>query len=302
MRLVACPGCHIQYDVSTVSEMRFRCSCGLVVENVEALGRDALARRCGSCGAAIEPKVRECPFCRAALVHDTASLRLICPECFSRNDEAYKYCINCGVEFRPQPVPGATPDISCPACGDKLAVQSIGGVPVRECARCGGLWVPGEHFDALVKRAMETARANPVRGLVGAQLKPAAPVGETKVAYRRCPVCENPMHRKNFGRRSGIILDWCGEHGTWLDAKELEQVAEFVLTGGLEEAERRRTEEAAAAAKPVAPTEVDAWLIANTVLGGQRISRRRGRHSLERELGRAVGASLGGFLRGILGK
>jgi Zn-finger nucleic acid-binding protein len=303
VRLVACPGCHIQYDVSTVAEARFRCSCGLVVENVEALGRDATARRCGSCGAAIEPKVRECPYCRAALVHDATALRLICPECFSRNDEAYRYCIHCGVEFRPQPVPGTTPEISCPACGEPLHVQSIGGVPVRECSRCAGLWVPGEHFDSLVKRAMETARAHPVRGL-GILPQRAAQVSESKVAYRRCPVCEQPMHRKNFGRRSGVILDWCGEHGTWLDAQELEQVAQFVLTGGLEESERRRAEEAAqaaaAASQPVRPVEMDAWVLAQSVLGSR--PGRRGKRSFEATVGYELGSSVGAFLRGLLGK
>ena len=42
------------------------------------------------------------------------------------------------------------------------------------------------------------------------------------------------MQRKNFGRRSGVILDWCGSHGTWLDADEMGDVAAFVLEGGLE--------------------------------------------------------------------
>jgi hypothetical protein len=43
------------------------------------------------------------------------------------------------------------------------------------------------------------------------------------------------MQRRNFGRRSGVIVDWCGSHGTWLDANEMEDVAAFVLGGGLEQ-------------------------------------------------------------------
>jgi hypothetical protein len=45
------------------------------------------------------------------------------------------------------------------------------------------------------------------------------------------------MYRKNFGTRSGVILDWCGPHGTWLDADELAQVAAFIQAGGLRGAE-----------------------------------------------------------------
>jgi hypothetical protein len=44
------------------------------------------------------------------------------------------------------------------------------------------------------------------------------------------------MHRKNFGKRSGVIVDWCGAHGTWFDKDELAQIAAFIAAGGLREA------------------------------------------------------------------
>jgi hypothetical protein len=40
------------------------------------------------------------------------------------------------------------------------------------------------------------------------------------------------MLRSNYKRSSGVILDECRQHGTWLDADELEQVAGFILAGG----------------------------------------------------------------------
>ena len=40
------------------------------------------------------------------------------------------------------------------------------------------------------------------------------------------------MLRRNFRRSSGVILDVCVEHGTWLDADELEQITGFILSGG----------------------------------------------------------------------
>ena len=41
------------------------------------------------------------------------------------------------------------------------------------------------------------------------------------------------MNRKNYGGRSGIIIDWCGLHGSWLDANELEEIASYIAEGGL---------------------------------------------------------------------
>jgi hypothetical protein len=54
------------------------------------------------------------------------------------------------------------------------------------------------------------------------------------------------MGRRNFERRSGVIIDRCHEHGTWLDAHELERIAGFVLSG---RAERAAHIEAVAAAE-----------------------------------------------------
>jgi Zn-finger nucleic acid-binding protein len=52
------------------------------------------------------------------------------------------------------------------------------------------------------------------------------------VQYRKCPECDAFMHRRNFRKSSGVIIDRCNEHGTWLDADELEQIAGFILSGG----------------------------------------------------------------------
>ena len=39
------------------------------------------------------------------------------------------------------------------------------------------------------------------------------------------------MQRRNFRKASGVIIDRCSAHGTWLDADELEQIAGFILSG-----------------------------------------------------------------------
>ena len=60
--------------------------------------------------------------------------------------------------------------------------------------------------------------------------------------YRPCPECGKLMHRMNFGRRSGIILDSCRPHGLWFDANELDRVVRWIHTGGESEARRLKRE------------------------------------------------------------
>ena len=74
--------------------------------------------------------------------------------------------------------------------------------------------------------------------------------------YRRCPECDQFMLRSNYKRSSGVVLDECRQHGTWLDADELEQVAGFILAGGktsamLEEEHATAEREAAEAVRRV---------------------------------------------------
>ncbi len=294
MRLVACPRCHLQYDVTAHADARFDCACGTSVDATPAPGHDATVRRCSACGAGVEAGARACPYCRAGLVADATRLRLICPECFARNDEAAKFCAACGVEFRPQPVPEESRALSCPECAQALQLQGVGGVPVRECARCAGLWVPGDHFDALVGHVSAASDGVPTRGLALVSRPPAAGPGDASVRYRACPSCAQPMHRKNFGRRSGIIVDWCREHGTWLDAGELEGVAKFVRSGALAKSERDHAEsiqaEARAAMDAARGVErVPSWPTPPWV-------------SNERQKPMNAGALIGAFLRELVRK
>src|SRR5262249_35566228 len=83
---------------------------------------------------------------------------------------------------------------------------------------------------------------------------------DRSVKYRRCPECDQFMLRTNYKRSSGVILDECRVHGTWLDADELEQVAGFILAGGhtspMLEAEHQAAEREAAAAASRARVDV----------------------------------------------
>lgn len=237
MRLVACPSCQAQYDVEALAGRPLHCRCGTDVDTTPRRAVDAAILRCASCGALVGPDAERCEYCTAAIVRDVHRLSLICPGCYAGNEESARYCAACGLEFRPQPLPGTEPDLDCVDCSTRLVPRSVGGVFVHECPQCQGLWAAGNVFADLVDRAI-ASRREAVTGRLSAP-KPRVTSGNpvaVKVKYRKCPVCGELMARRNFHRTSGVIVDRCRAHGTWLDVNELEQIAGFVLSGGLERA------------------------------------------------------------------
>jgi len=230
VKLIACPVCHTQYDVSQIVAEHFACRCGEELENRPLAAVDATVARCASCGAHVTEETEQCSYCGSTIERDPGKLSLICPECFARNADESRFCTACGVAFRPEAVRVDGHELPCPGCDARMPPSQVGGIPVNECPACHGLWVAGDHFDRLVARATE---ARQERGPVSDAPRVAGgnPVSQT-LRYRRCPECDQFMLRVNYKRSSGVILDECRSHGTWLDADELEQIAGFILTGG----------------------------------------------------------------------
>jgi len=233
LRLVACSNCHTQFDVTDVVAESFPCRCGTSVENRSLEAVDAKIHRCGSCGAIVDAEVEGCDYCGSTIERDPGKLSLICPECYARCSEDACFCTACGVAFRPEEVRVEGHELPCPVCDALMPPHQIGGIGLNECRSCNGLWVAGDSFDLLVSRAIEARKnASPEELLT---LKPrvtGANPATQKVQYRKCPECQGFMQRRNFRKNSGVILDRCHEHGTWLDADELEQIAGFILSGG----------------------------------------------------------------------
>jgi Zn-finger nucleic acid-binding protein len=234
---MACPNCGSQYDVTGRSEASFACRCGTMLTpdlGPEPQPVDVEVHRCGACGAGVAATDRACAYCSQEIVRDPRRLGLICPACYARSPEDTRFCTACGIPIRPQPIPdGDHPAFVCPACDHDLSHRAVGAVWLDECAGCGGLWVGDEDFDLLVNRAAEAARQRPTMGLGTDHRRRRKTEFQTDVRYRRCPDCEGVMQRRNFGKSSGIIVDWCGRHGSWLDADELEDIADFIVKGGL---------------------------------------------------------------------
>jgi Zn-finger nucleic acid-binding protein len=265
---------------------------------------DSKMNRCGSCGAAIGQDAATCDYCNSVVIRDRKRLSLICPECYSRTADESRYCTGCGVEFQPQALPAEADALDCPCCEQVMQVRAVGGVAIQECPECNGIWVPGDQFDALVNKAVEARKNKPTSGLAPAEKHSPFSV-DVRVQYRKCPACNGHMSRKNFGKRSGVIVDWCSKDGTWLDADELEQIAAFITRGGLQTSGAGSLQ----AAGPGlgggrTPEQMEALMHAETLMAEERA--KQADRELRRDQGRSwnrrrSGDSLGDFLEDLLG-
>ncbi|MEM7408942.1 MAG: zf-TFIIB domain-containing protein [Myxococcota bacterium] len=278
MQLIACPVCHTQYDVSQIAADTIACRCGEELANEPLRSVDAAIARCGACGAQVSEEAKSCSYCGSDIVRNPEKLSLICPECFARNADDSRFCVGCGVAFRPEAVRAEGHELPCPACEMRMPPSQIAGISVNECEGCHGLWVGGGNFDALVRKAAELRRA---AGNVAPppRVRGGNPLDQ-KVTYRRCPECDMHMHRVNYKRSSGVILDECRNDGTFLDADELEQVAGFILSGGqtsplldtkTDEHEAAKRAAAQAAARIRVQTDTSGYARADTSGGILRI-------------------------------
>ena len=232
MKLVACTDCHAQYDISSMAPgSAFDCRCGASLEATAPDGVDATVQRCSGCGAVAREDDAQCDYCGAEIAPPERRGGLICPECLARNLEDARFCLACGVGFEPQVALHDVPELRCPCCDRWMAGTEVGGVLVQECPKCHGLWAADDAFGTLVDRATAMARERATTGDGSAPRMDGGNPAIAKVEYRRCPECDALMARKNFRKRSGVIIDLCHEHGTWLDANELERIAGFVLSG-----------------------------------------------------------------------
>lgn len=172
-----------------------------------------------------------CSNCQAPLAAGT----LVCDYCGNRTDIDLK-----GIHYYTTH-DSDSPRI-CPRCTVKLKTIDLklhGRFLIERCEDCYGLFFdPGELealLEATVTNVFEIDRA----GLhaINADRQP----DQYPIAYIKCPVCSQLMHRVNFGAKSGVIVDRCREHGVWLDGGELRQLFEWMKLGGqLLEQERRQ--------------------------------------------------------------
>jgi Zn-finger nucleic acid-binding protein len=161
-----------------------------------------------------------------------------CTQCGGRLEGTMTFCPFCGVRpevdlqqihFRDL---GEDAMMACPQCETPLAAIEFDTEPklrIERCKSCHGMFFnPGE-----LEVVLE-ARTHPLVWLDEEQLNQIEEdfQGPREVVYRKCPTCAERMTHVNFGRRSGVILDRCGQHGYWMEGSRLRRLAEWWRAGG----------------------------------------------------------------------
>ena len=178
---------------------------------------------CPNCGAAAAPDSVRCAYCHSSLA------TLICSYCFGAIFIGMKHCPWCGANAQAgKPVPSSIG--KCPRCALNLMLVPVGDKHLCECEKCGGLWVDKETFQQI---CTDVEQQQAVMGFDPDSKQSTAGPEPNGATYIPCPVCRKLMNRKNFADCSGIIVDWCRDHGIWFDRDELRKVVRFILGGGL---------------------------------------------------------------------
>ena len=239
--LIACKECKRQFDVSGMPlGEKVRCHCGALFPLEDPQPHAARMVHCGSCGGKLTPGAPSCDYCGSVVSLADRNIGPACPLCFARMGRNAKYCPECGVEIRPHRIRATQVELDCPRCKVSMSHCVTTAGEYTECTSCGGLWLSEVDFDRIVKEKDLSAIGKPR----GAARTKATPLSQQKVSYLPCPSCTHLMHRRNFGRVSGIVIDWCKGCGFWFDPEELEQVLHFVAQGGLDRAREKEIADA----------------------------------------------------------
>lgn len=143
------------------------------------------------------------------------------------------------------------PRCFCPRCEEALEEQDWEGTTTLSCPVCRGTFFPGRALEQVLNRlraTVDTVDAESVlrdfRDRFTRQLPEA-------VRYKACPVCSTVMTRRNYATVSGVIVDFCGDHGMWVDEAQFADLASFICRGGdILASQAKKVQQRASAGRP----------------------------------------------------
>jgi Zn-finger nucleic acid-binding protein len=96
-----------------------------------------------------------------------------------------------------------------------LKPQTDRGVEIEACPSCQGMWLTPGELDQLENEAFNNEANKGSLFLV------------TKETELKCPVCASPLKMFDY-RFFDLQLDFCPEHGFWLDKDQDAQIVELM--------------------------------------------------------------------------
>lgn len=153
-------------------------------------------------------------------------------------------CTNCGnevVDARKCPICAAgrggkkrrvVNQVVCPRCADPLESQNWDGIPVFCCPTCRGSFFPERGLEEALNKLRATCSPMDVASVLSEFKDRFTRQLPSNIRYKDCPVCATVMTRRNYATVSGVIVDVCGKHGTWVDESAFADLANFITRGG----------------------------------------------------------------------
>jgi len=186
---------------------------------------------CRKCGNEVFAD-RPCPVCEDARGRKPVKQALaLCKRCGNMVEDVHQ-CPICAAGRASGKRPEKPSVPCCPRCEDPLEEQDWDGVAVLICATCQGSLFPVGGLEKTLDKlrdASEEAKLPEVLREFKDRYQRKLPAA---VRYKHCPICEGLMTRRNYMGVSGVIVDVCGKHGTWVDQAAFTDLAAFISRGG----------------------------------------------------------------------
>lgn len=156
----------------------------------------------------------------------------LCPECGNDVPDP-AHCSICaagrgGKKVRRR---GGSP-CRCPRCNDPLEQQDWEGTTTLSCPSCRGTFFPDRGLEKVLNQLRATCDPVDVETVLKDFKDRFTRELPDAVRYKNCPVCGTVMLRRNYATVSGVIVDHCADHGTWVDEANFAALADFICRGG----------------------------------------------------------------------
>ncbi len=121
---------------------------------------------------------------------------------------------------------------SCPRCEESLEQQDWEGTSTMTCGSCRGTFFPDRGLEAVLNKLRASCDPVDMDSVLKDFKDRFTRQLPTAVRYKGCPVCSTVMMRRNYATVSGVIVDYCGDHGMWVDEHAFAALADFICRGG----------------------------------------------------------------------